>query len=124
MTNPKYKLTLKEYPIEQRPRERLCQLGPAALTDRELIALLLSTGSKEYTALELADSILTKYEGLKGLVNLSVEEFASFTGVGPGKAARILAGIEIGKRINMQGAEFKPTIQSPDDVSNLVMDHG
>lgn len=122
MTSPKYKLTLKEYPVELQPRERLCRLGVQALTDGELIAILLTTGSREATALDIADQILTRYQGLKGIVNLAVEELASFNGVGLGKAARILAAIEIGKRINLQGGDFRPIIKSPEDVCNLVME--
>jgi len=122
MASSEYRLTLKEYPIELQPRERLCRFGVQALSDRELVAILLTTGSKNATALDIADTILTKYQGLKGLINLSVEELASFNGIGHGKAARILAALEMGKRISIQGAEFKPAIQSPEDVSNLVME--
>ncbi|MFZ7102312.1 MAG: RadC family protein [Peptococcaceae bacterium] len=122
MTSPDYKLTLKQYPLEMRPRERLYRFGVQALSDRELIAILLTTGSKDATALDLAESILTEYQGLKNFSNLTAEELESIKGIGEGKAARLLATVEIGKRISLQGGEFKPTIQSPEDVCNLVME--
>lgn len=122
MTNLPYRLTLKEYPLELRPRERLYQLGVQALSDQELLALLLATGTKGVTALDIANSILTENEGIKGLANLSLEELAHFPGVGQAKAAKILAAIEIGKRISLRGGELRPIIHSPEDVSNLVME--
>ena len=122
ITNLPYRLTLKEYPLELRPRERLYQLGVQALSDRELLALMLATGTKGATALEVAETILAQNQGLKGLVGLSIEELAKFSGVGQAKAARILAAIEIGKRISLSGGELKPIIRSPEDVSNLVME--
>ncbi|NMA01264.1 MAG: DNA repair protein RadC [Clostridia bacterium] len=120
--NLPYRLTLKEYPLELQPRERLYQLGVQALSDRELLALLLTTGTKGITALEVAENILTENQGFKGLASLSLEELASFPGVGPAKAAKILATFEIGKRVSLRGGELRPIIQSPEDVSNLVME--
>ncbi|MFZ5942743.1 MAG: RadC family protein [Bacillota bacterium] len=122
MTSPEYRLTLKEYPVELQPRERLDRYGVQVLSDRELIAILLATGSRESTALDVADAILTKYKGLKNLHGLTVQELSSIKGVGLGKAARILAALEMGKRISLQGGEFRAAIQSPEDVSNLVME--
>ena len=108
--------------MELQPRERLYQLGVQALSDRELLALLLTTGTKGITALEVAENILTENQGFKGLASLSLEELASFPGVGPAKAAKILATFEIGKRVCLRGGELRPIIQSPEDVSNLVME--
>lgn len=122
MTSHDYKLTLKEYPVELQPRERLFRFGVQALSDRELIAILLTTGSREGTALDLAEGILTKYQGLKNFSHLTQEELESIKGVGQGKAARIIAAVELGKRISLQGSDFKPAIRSPEDVSNLVME--
>lgn len=117
-----YKLTLKEYPEELRPRERLCRYGVQSLSDRELIALLLATGSRNTTALELAESILTRYKGLRGLVNITIEELSSFPGIGKAKGAKILSAIELGKRISIKESKLHPVIKSPEDVSNLMME--
>ncbi len=122
MNNPEYRLTLKDYPVELKPRERLCNLGVQALNEQELIAILLATGNREATALELAEQILSQSGGLKGLVNLTLQELSEFNGVGQAKAARILAAVEIGKRISMVEMNFKPFIRSPEDASNLVME--
>lgn len=117
-----YKLTLKDFPKELQPREKLFQYGIKVLSDSELIALLLTTGSKNDTALELAEKMLIKSRGLKGLVDYSLEELATFCGVGCAKASRILSAIEIGKRISRKGREYKPVIKCPQDVSNLMME--
>lgn len=120
--NLPYRLTLKEYPSELQPRERLYQLGVQALSDRELLALLLGTGIRGKTALDVAEEILAKNQGFKGLAGLTLEELACFDGVGPAQAAKILATIEIGKRISLRGGELRPIIHSPEDVSSLVME--
>ncbi|SMB92142.1 DNA replication and repair protein RadC [Desulfonispora thiosulfatigenes DSM 11270] len=116
------KLTLKEYPEELQPRERLDKYGVRALSDRELIAILLTTGSTKKTALEIAEQVLTRHNGLRGILDISLEELSSFDGIGIAKASRIISAVEIGKRISLKGQEFKPTIKSPEDVANLLME--
>ena len=101
MVSKEMKYTIKDYPEASRPRERMEQIGAEALSDRELLALLLSTGTREHNALELADIVLTECGGVKGLAALSLAELAQFKGVGIGKGARILAALELGKRMNL-----------------------
>lgn len=116
------KYTIKDYPEALRPRERIEKMGAEALSDRELLALLLSTGTTEYNALELADIILTECQGLKGLAGISLPELSRFKGVGVGKGARILAALEMGKRISLAASEYRPQINSSQDAANLLMD--
>ena len=80
------------------PRERLADLGAAALSDIELIALVLGTGTAAHPAAALAAELLKRLGGLEELLAAEVAELASVSGVGPGKAARLLAAVELGRR--------------------------
>lgn len=122
MESKEMRYTIKDYPQALRPRERMEQLGAEALSDRELLALLLSTGTREYNALELADIVLTECGGVKGLPALSLVELAQFKGVGIGKGARILAALELGKRMSLSVGDFRPQINTSREAANLLMD--
>jgi len=117
-----YRLTVKEMPEDIRPRERLLQKGPAALSSGELLAILLRIGNRKETAIDIANKILHHCNGLKGLANISVEELSSFQGVGLAKVAQIKAAIELGHRIYKEVGVVKPKITSPLDVVDLVME--
>ncbi|MDS1029398.1 DNA repair protein RadC [Bacillota bacterium LX-D] len=117
-----YHLTIKELPDELRPRERIVQAGPEALSNTELLAILLRTGSQKQSALELANQILREAEGLSFLVTASLEELTAIPGIGVAKAAQIKAAVEIGRRLSAYRIEPKVTIQSPDTAANLLMD--
>ena len=108
MESKETRYTIKDYPEALRPRERMEKIGAEALSDRELLARLLSTGTREYNALELSEIVLT--------------ELAQFKGVGIGKGARILAAVELGKRISLAVSDYRPQINSSRDAANLLMD--
>jgi DNA repair protein RadC len=101
------KATLKEQPDEMKPRERMLALGPEALSEAELIAILLRVGLKEMTAVELAQDILSRVGGLSGLAQMHLEDLKRIKGVGLAKACQILAGIELGKRAVAERAQAK-----------------
>lgn len=122
MLDKELRYTIKDYPKAMRPRERLETMGAAALSDRELLALLLSTGTKEYNALELADVVLMTCGGIKGLAVLSLEELAQIKGIGSGKGTRILAALELGKRASVTAGDYRPQISTTQDAANLLMD--
>ena len=112
--------TLKELPIELRPRERLERVGAENLNEAELIAILLRTGSVSETALELAASLLVESEGLEGLVHKSLEELKGIKGIGPAKAVELQSAIELGRRIaNLPGKRVE-VIRGADDVPRLL----
>ncbi len=113
--------TIKELPEEERPREKLLKYGSAYLSNAELLALIIRTGSKERTAVELAQDILHYFGGLKSLIDLSVEEFEKIKGVGPAKGTRINAVIELCKRLYRVSNEESVIINNPEDVANLLM---
>jgi DNA repair protein RadC len=90
---------IHQWPLSERPRERLLQDGPAALSDAQLLAILLRVGRRDSSAVAVAMDLLQQLEGLQGLSNRSVEELCRISGVGPAKAAQLKAAIELGKRV-------------------------
>lgn len=117
-----YRLTMKDMPPDLRPRERLLREGARSLTDAELLAILLRTGTASNTALDLAAVVLTHFNGLRGLVQASVEELGAVKGVGPAKAAQIKAALELGKRVAANSGEERAVIKTPEDAAGLVME--
>ncbi len=102
------------------PRERLWSLGPAALTTAELVAILLGTGSPGCTVLETAGALLAPGDGsLRRLAARPTAELLRAAGVGPGKAARLIAAFELGGRLSREGRPALPRIREPEDVVRL-----
>ena len=91
---------IKEMPEELRPRERLMRYGVSALSDYELLAIILRTGTKELSVLELAKQVITEFKNLGELRNITVNELCMIKGIKQAKAVEVLASIELGKRIN------------------------
>lgn len=91
---------LKDIPVEDRPRERLEKNGPTSLSNYELLAILLRTGYKEVSVLDLAKKVLFKIEKLQKLSEITITELTEIKGIGKAKAIEIIAAIELGKRIN------------------------
>jgi len=114
-------LTLKEIPEQQRPRERLLSLGASSLSDIELLAIILRTGAKNVSAIDLAGQLLKRFDNLRGLLEASIEEMAEVKGIGKVKAVQIKAALEISRRLMMSPASERVIIKSPDDVAALVM---
>jgi DNA repair protein RadC len=117
---PEYHLTIKEMPPDQRPRERLISFGPGVLSNAEILAILLGTGTGDETSIELAQRILTLHGGISFLAEASVEELISIRGIGPAKTAQIKAAIELGKRLASTTRWERPAIKSPLDVFHLM----
>ncbi|MGB3329974.1 MAG: DNA repair protein RadC [Thermomicrobiales bacterium] len=113
-------LTIKELPADERPRERLLQLGAGALSTTELLAIVLNTGIKGESVTTIAQRILTRHGGLAGLLRLDVVELARERGVGEAKAAKVKAALEIGRRLAAVAPDEKPRILSPEDAIQLV----
>ena len=100
-----------------RPRERLFRLGPSALTAGELLAILLSTGRAGHSAAEVAASLLADGGPAVGdLARRSPSELARTPGIGPAKAARLAAALELGRRLQEEGRSRRVRIRSPADV--------
>jgi len=104
-----------------RPREKLILRGEQNLNEVELLAIILGKGTREVSALELAQLLMIKYKDLRHLKDASLEELLEEKGIGPAKAVSIKAAIEIGRRM-AQDIQQKDLIKSPDDVKNIVME--
>ncbi|MDL2292168.1 DNA repair protein RadC [Acholeplasma sp. OttesenSCG-928-E16] len=111
---------IKEMKSEDRPRERLLTKGANALSNEELLAVLLRCGTKEYSVIELSKSILSHLESFRDLENLTVEELMQIKGVKIAKATTIIAAIELGRRLNSRLINKKKIIKEPKDVYNLM----
>lgn len=117
-----YRGTMKELPVDLRPRERMLQVGCQALSNGELLAILLRTGSHQESALELASRILKQGNGLEFLARASLEELTQIHGVGLAKASQIKAAVELGRRLAVYKAQQAFTVNSPETAANLLMD--
>ncbi|ADG83384.1 DNA repair protein RadC [Thermincola ferriacetica] len=117
-----YHVTIKEMPQELRPRERLLTEGPGSLSNAELIAILLGTGTRTCTAVQLASQLLSAFGGLKELVGASVEEISSIKGIGLAKATQVKAALELAGRLSLLAGEKKYTIRTPEDVAGILME--
>lgn len=113
---------LKDLPEEMFPRERLFQLGPEALSNREILAILLRTGVKGENVLNLAERLLAEAGGLSGLGKLTVHELAQLHGLGKAKASVIKAALELGRRSVSADPMTRPVVNSPQDIAHLVME--
>ncbi|SJZ92884.1 RadC family protein [Selenihalanaerobacter shriftii] len=117
-----WNLTIKDLPEDERPREKLLKFGSKAMSTAELLALIIRTGSRSDTAIELANKLLTYAGGLKFLKDLSLEELKEIKGIGLAKATQISATVELGRRIRMASSKQRDEIiTSPRDVANLLL---
>lgn len=115
--------TIKDMPESERPREKLISYGVESLSNAELLALIIRTGNRQDTAIELGQKILSMdSRGLTHLSEVSAEQLMEINGVGKTKAAQILATIEIGKRLSRFSAQDKIKVSSPIVLVNLLMD--
>jgi DNA repair protein RadC len=115
-------LLLRELPEEERPRERMMALGASSLSNIELLAILLRTGTHKESAISLSQRLLNDTGGMRGLADTSVEQLRQLRGIGTAKALQIQAALELGRRMSKLSLEAVPTIRSPQDVSRMVME--
>jgi DNA repair protein RadC len=112
---------IRELPPESRPRERLLAEGAESLGTRDLIGLLLRTGARGQSALHLADRLLSRFGGLRGLSRTRPEELASASGVGLAKAAVVLAAFELGRRAHRPDPAERPVIRSAREAAETAL---
>lgn len=122
MVSLSYRPTMKDLPEDARPRERLLKEGAGALSEIDLLAILLATGSRGATALELASQMMAQFRSLHLLQDASVEELSGVKGVGPAKAATVKAALELARRLSQFSGPPRPVIKTPDDAAALVME--
>lgn len=118
---PTYHPTIHDFPLDERPRERLQNYGATALSNAELLAILLRVGSPGENVVALGTRLLTEFGGLTGLTKASFNELASIKGLGLAKTAQLKAALELGRRLLLASPDVRPQITSPADVANLLM---
>ncbi|MFN0729770.1 RadC family protein [Polaribacter gochangensis] len=115
------KLTIKSWAIEDRPREKLILQGKAVLTDAELIAILIGSGTKKESAVELSKRILNSVNNnINKLAALTFEQLKEFKGIGEARAVSIITALELGKRRHFEQVELKPIMKSSKDAFQIM----
>ncbi len=112
---------LREMPLAERPRERLALRGPGGLTAAELIALLWGSGTRGRSAVDLATEALARHDGLAGLAQASELELAAMPGVGPARAAQLVAAFELGRRLLADWPSGRWSIRGPSDIAERLI---
>jgi DNA repair protein RadC len=114
------RLGLKAWPMQDRPRERMFSHGPAALSDTELLALLLRSGNRGSSAMNLARQLLHAHGALTGLLASSPQQMARLPGIGPAGAASLLAVMELARRAQRERLERKTLLGRPKAVKDYL----
>lgn len=116
-------MKIKALPRSERPVEKTITKGAAALSNSELLAILLGSGTREKSAIGLAEDIISKDKsGISYLAESSVQELMSINGVGQSKAARVVAAVELGKRISTAPRVKRMGVESSDDIARLFIE--
>lgn len=100
--------SIKDWPEEERPRERLLRFGADDLSTVQLLAIILRTGGKNKSALELSRELITKFKSLREIEDASIAEFSDICGMGSAKIAQLKSAFELGKRLIIDGKREKP----------------
>jgi DNA repair protein RadC len=113
---------IKSWPVDDRPREKLLKCGAGTLSNSELLAILLRTGVKGVSAIDLGRRIIDKFETFRNMSHSDMREWKEFKGLGPAKLAQIQAALEIGRRFReVEILKGKQKISSSHDVVNIIM---
>ena len=115
-------LLIKELPESQRPRERLAAKGAEALSNSELIAILLRTGTKGCSAIQVADQLLHKFESLGALARGSIEDL-QIKGIGPDKAVALKSAFALAQRMAKELVQEAPTMDTPERIADLLREN-
>jgi len=114
---------VRDLPEDERPRERLLKKGANVLSNAELLAILLRTGTREDSVLHLAEKVLAMYKerGILSIMHMSPGELSGIKGIGEAKAATIIAAVELGRRLSEKVSEKRYVIHGPEDAAVYVM---
>ena len=112
---------MKDVAPHDRPREKLERLGAQGLGDNELLALVIGSGSRDAGALELANRLIVSVDGMHGLARIEIDRLRRVSGVGPARAARIVAAVELGRRSLMRGVEERPRLTTPRQLAAYLL---
>lgn len=115
----RHHLTIQALPAELRPRERLSTYGPRALSTAELLAIVIGAGTRDATALDVATALLACHATVARLARTSVHELSMHRGIGPAKAAKVVAALELGRRL-MEPGPIRRAVKSAADAAAVV----
>lgn len=113
-------MLLKDIPQDSRPREKLLTRGPGALSNAELLALLIRTGLQGKNALQLGEELVQKFGGVAGLLHATPDEIKSIKGLGPAKTAELIAVLELARRALAEELKEKPLFATPQAVRDYL----
>jgi len=117
---PPFRYLIRDMPADDRPRERLQRLGPDALSDAELIAILLRTGTKGMSAVQVAQALINEFRTLDGLARAPIEAVAKVKGVGLTKATQLRAAFALAKHLRERRHDRQPMITTPAEAAEVV----
>jgi DNA repair protein RadC len=120
-STPSYHLTIHDFPEGERPRERLQFYGPGALSNAELLAILLRVGSPGENVVTLSTRLLRDFGGLAGLDKAGFGDLKQVRGISTAKIAQLKAALELGRRLLISSPDARPQITCPTDAANLLM---
>ncbi|TVP84506.1 MAG: JAB domain-containing protein [Alkalicoccus sp.] len=115
-------MMIRDVPKSERPRERLLRDGASVLSNQELIALMLGSGTKSESVLELSGRVIRHFDGLRLLKEATAVELMEIRGIGEAKAVQLCAALEIGRRIKQFPVEETHIVRSPQDVADYMME--
>lgn len=115
-------LTIMDLPENERPRERMFRYGADTLSNAELLAIILRTGTKQENIVTLSNNLIKESGGLNGLLNMSLDEFMNLHGIGRAKAAQLVAISELSKRFRSYRSGDVYKISQPRDAADFVME--
>lgn len=118
------KLTINQWAEDDRPREKMMVKGASALSDAELLAILVGSGNTEETAVELMRRLMMDCgNNLNNLGRWGVNEFSQYKGMGPAKSITIMAALELGRRRTVQDVEERVAIRCSQDIYKLTVEY-
>jgi DNA repair protein RadC len=106
-------MSIRDWPVNERPREKLLKLGPAALSEAELIAIFLRTGTRGHSAVDIARDLLVKFRSLRGLLTADREAVCATAGLGPARYAALQASLELARRHYQELMQSGPMLTDP-----------
>lgn len=119
---PDSSLVIRDLPAGERPRERMRQYGPEALSNAELLAIVVRVGSRGESAVRLGERLLREFGGLAGIARARIPQLSGLPGVGLAKAAQLKAAFELGKRLAAAAEGERPMVNSSATAAALVME--
>ncbi|MBU4590619.1 MAG: DNA repair protein RadC [Candidatus Omnitrophica bacterium] len=116
-----YKKSIKKWPMDERPRERLFKYGEHTLSNAELLAILFKNGSLGSSAVDLGREVITHFKTFRNMSHSDVEELRKFKGIGDAKIAQLRSAFEIGRRFMCEEKKILGTVNSPKEVADFLM---